>query len=438
MKRIKKISFLLLILTIGLNAQTLTLQQSLKIGMKKSKNVLLFHISNQRAALQVKKIRALFYPSINLSAAYTRLSNIPPFEFQAPFSPKPIKIQDPILNNYSISAGFQMPLFVGFRLTNLLKAAENKAQSENYSLKYKMNNEAFGIIAAFFNFEKALLAENLINSELNNLKKHLRDAKNFVKEGLALRNDLLKIRSKLEEVKYNLEGAKNSVIIARTLFNKALGLNLKAETKIKYNFSVEPVLSLTLADAINEALQNRYELKSFKSGLSAAAFNVQAEKSEYLPSVSVFGNYYYNRPNQRILPLRDEFKDTWAIGVGLSWNLFNGGETSAKVQIAQNKLLEAKTNFKLLKDNIEAEVTKNYLDLINSYKKIKAAKSSLRAAKENLRVTNKLYSQQKATASDLLDAETNLLNTRTNYKFSLLNSQLKKIKFLKSLGRKIY
>ncbi len=438
MKKKTEILFLIFALALGLNAQTLTLKESLRIGMRNSKNVRVLKIKKQRAFLQARKIKAAFYPEFNLSASYTRLSNIPPFEIQTPFFPKPIKIQDPILNNYSISAGFKLPVFVGFRLVNLLKAAENTAQSAGYEVGYKMNAEAMNITKAFFNYEKSLLVRKLLKKEAASLGKRLADTKNLAAEGLALRKDLLQIKSKVEEINYKLVEAENAVIIARTVFNKALGLNLKANTNIAFNFSVDSKLNIGLQRGIAEALENRYELKAFRKKLVAARSSVQAEKGNYLPSVSVFGNYYYNKPNQRILPLLDEFKDTWAVGVALSWNIWNGGKTSTSVQIAENKLSEASTNFNLLKENIETEVTKKYFDLIGAFKKIKAAQASLLAAKENYRVTSKLYAQQKATASELLEAETNLLNAKINYKLSALNAKLKRIEFLKSLGRKIY
>jgi len=434
----KGIFFLLFAFSFGLYAQNLTLKESLNIGMKNSKNVRLIKIKYQLASLQIKKIKAAFFPEFKLSASYSRLSNIPPFEIQTPFSPKPIKIQDPILNNYSFSMGFQLPVFVGFRLVNLLKASENNALSTSYETIYKMNEEAIKITSAFFNFEKSLLVYKLTKEETKRLKKHLTDAKNLADEGLLLKSELLKIKSKLEEIKYKLEEARNAVIIARTVFNKALGLPLNSQTNIKFDYSVKNKLNLTLEQAINKAFNKRFELKAFQSRLKAAANNVKAEEAGYWPNVSIFGNYYYNRPNQRILPLKDEFKDTWAVGMAFSWDLWSGGKTKANVQIAKEKLLEASVNFKILKENIEAQVTKNYLALKSAYKKILAASSSFKAAKENLRVINKMYNQQKATASDLLDAESDFLNSQINFKLAQLNAKFKRIELLKSLGEKIY
>jgi outer membrane protein TolC len=65
-------------------------------------------------------------------------------------------------------------------------------------------------------------------------------------------------------------------------------------------------------------------------------------------------------------------------------------------------------------------------------------KTAIEQAEENYRTTLEKYNVQLAPSSELVDAETSLLQAKTNYINALIDYQLSKIKLNKSLGRAIY
>ena len=119
-KEIKMKKLLIILMISGsLFAQEkiLSLSESLEIGLKNSKDLKISMSKLNYADSKLSEINSQFLPQFKLLGNYTRLSdNIPPFEVTMPFAPNPIRISEPILNNYTFKLGFSQPLFTGLNV----------------------------------------------------------------------------------------------------------------------------------------------------------------------------------------------------------------------------------------------------------------------------------------------------------------------------------
>lgn len=436
----KKVFLINLILFAGIFAQVqkYTLKESIDIGMKNSKDL---KISESKVILsdaRISETTSQLLPQLKFSAGYTRLSDIPPFEIKVPFYPTPIKLSDIILNSYTMKLTMQQPLFTGFRLTSLRSAAKlNNAASEVELIKDR-NEVAFKIQAAFWNFYKAQQQLDFINENLVQIEKHLQDTRNFLDNGLVTQNDLLKLEVQYSNIKLLQIDAQNSLDISRISFNQALGITLDSNSGIDTEEMKANMESYNLSDLYKEAKENRNELKAMQYRLEASENGITAANSGWFPSVFLTSNYYYNRPNQRIQPALDKFKDTWDVGISLNWDLWNWGYTSSQASQAEQTKIQTETSLAQLKEAVEIEVYQNYLTYQRANEKIDVSKTSLEQAKENYRITREKYNSQLATSTDLIDAETLVLQAEINYNTVLVDFQLAKVRLDKSAGRRIY
>ena len=228
------------------------------------------------------------------------------------------------------------------------------------------------------------------------------------------------------------------VELAKINFNRTLSLPLNSETEISYKTSSEIITRYNVEDLLDAAAKNRSELKSMKFKIEAAEESISASQSGWYPSVYLFSNFYYSKPNQRILPAEDKFNDTWDVGVTLSWDLWDWGNRSSKVNQAEEIKLQTETKLDQLRDAVETEVYNAYLDYNKTIKKISVAERSVEQAEENLRLTLNKYDVQLATSSDLLDAETYLYEAKTNLTTAAIEYNLAKAKLEAAIGNKIY
>lgn len=436
----KKTVFFLFFIIGLINAQekSYTLEESLEVGLANSKQLKISKASVISSKAKITEVGSQMFPKLSFNAAYTRLSEVDPFQVTVPFSPTPIKIQDAILNNYQLKLSLQQPLFTGFRLSSLKSAAEYNSKALELEYTKEINEEAYKIHTAFWNYYKAQKVLNLVNENLKSLQKHLDDTKNFMDNGLVTKNDYLKLQVQYSNTELMKIETKNNAELARAAFNKAIGKELDTQTQVTADDPEDISITTKFDDLLNEAFQTREELKSLDYKIKAGEESVTAAKADWFPSVFLFGNYYYNRPNQRIMPLKDKFNETWDVGVSLNWELWNWGNTSAKTTQAEQQVVQAETSLKILKEGIELEVYKDYLKVLSEFEKVSVSKKSVEQAEENYRITKYKYGQQLATSSDLIDAEVALLNSQTNLTNSLVDLKLAKTRLEKSVGRKIY
>jgi outer membrane protein len=436
----KKIIIIFLIISANVFSQTkiLTLEESIQVGLKNSKDLLISKSKTRYAEAKITEVGSQMLPQLQFSASYARLSNISPFEVTVPFLSTPIKIQDPILNNYNLKLSLTQPLFTGFRLSSLKSASEYNYDASELDYDAEINNYALKIQEAFWNFYNAQKIVDLIKEQKVSINKHLNDTKNFMDNGLATMNDVLKLKVQLSNVELKLIDSENNLDLARINFNRVIGYDLNAETEINTKDITPAQNKFNIDELITEGKANRKEVQSLEKRLLASTESVSAANSGWFPNIFLFGDVYYNRPNQRIMPQKDEFTETWDVGVTLNWNLWNWGYTSSQSTQAEELKLQTETSLSQLKDAVEIEVTSEYLNYNKSLKKVEVAKTSVEQAEENYRLTNDKYDQQLASSSDLIDAETYLLEAKTNLATALVNYQLSKVNLEKAIGRKIY
>ena len=149
----------------------------------------------------------------------------------------------------------------------------------------------------------------------------------------------------------------------------------------------------------------------------------------------MYGNYYYSRPNQRIFPSKDEFKDTWDAGVNLSLNVWDWLTTAHQTEQAQATLAQAVDGIGIIKDNITLEVTQNYLSVDQAKRKIDISELTVKQATENMRITADKFKNGLALSSDVIDAETAQSTAKINYTNSIVDYELAKARLDKSIGK---
>ncbi|HAB51648.1 MAG TPA: hypothetical protein DCE80_05655 [Ignavibacteriales bacterium] len=441
-KEIKMKKLLIIILfasSLFAQEKILTLKESLEIGLQNSKDLKISRSKLNYADSKLTEINSQFLPQFKLFGNYTKLSdNIPPFEVTMPFSLNPIRISEPILNNYTFKFGFSQPLFTGFKLLSLRSSAKLNLSASEQDYSKEGNEAAFNIYSTYWNYYKADEIKKVIAQSIQQMEEHLKDTKSFFENGLISKNDMLKLEVQYSNTKLMLIEAENNLELARIGFNKAIGIDLTSQTKVaasEQSFNYE---KYQLADMIDEAVNNRKELKSLKYRFEASKEGVRAAQSNWLPSIYLTGNYYYSNPNPRFQPAKDEFNSNWDVGVTLSWDVWNWGLTSSQVSQAEQTKIQLETSLDQLKENIQIEVYSNYLNLIKTEEKVKVNKEALDQSIENYRITSEKYNTQLATSTDLIDAETLKLQAETNLKTAEVDFQIAKVKLERSLGRVIY
>ena len=253
--------------------------------------------------------------------------------------------------------------------------------------------------------------------------------KTAVDAGLATENELLRIEASRSDILYQMQKARNGEDLCRMSLCRITGVD--AQTKLELTDTTicvkEPGL---LAADIN----GRPELNLLKHQMDATQKQIQMSRADMLPTVGLVAGYAYygniklnsmvDAGNGTMVPYSQEFRDgIGAVMLSVKIPIFQWGANLKKVKKAKldfkNAELEFNKNSRLM--NLEAQsALKNVYD---GYQLIKTAETGLKQAEENLRVTNNKYNVSMALLTDLLDAQSqwkqaksNLIEAQTQYK----------------------
>ncbi len=133
--------------------------------------------------------------------------------------------------------------------------------------------------------------------------------------------------------------------------------------------------------------------------------------------------------------MKDKFDDTWDVGVGLKWNLWDWGNTSSKV--AQNKYVQEQLKLSRteLLNNIKIEIYSKYLEAKKLIEKYELVNTSILSAQENLRILEKKYAAHLVTSAEIIDAENLLLEAETNRDNTIADFAISLAEYYNSIGK---
>lgn len=435
---------LILPLTAPAQQRSLSLDQAIAAALEVSPAL---HASRMRAessAARAREAAAARLPAVRLGAGYTRLSEVPPFQVTLPIAPAPIVVSQSYFNNWGLRLSVQQPVFTGFRLEAGAESARRLEESAGLDLVKDRAELVFAVKCAYWGLARAVEYESVVAETVAQVREHLKDVRAFYDQGLLVKNEVLRAEIQLANAELAAVDARNAVEIARTSLLSLIGLPV--DTAIELETTAESQAGRISAAAAGEddaadaralleaALAGRADLKSADFRIKAAEAGLRAARSGWYPQVSLAGNYYYLRPNSRYMPALDKFKGTWDVGVAVSFDVWDWGQTRSQAEQARAQLAQARDARDLLEDQAVLEVTQSRLALAQARRKIEVAAAAVGQADENLRLFRERFRQGVALNADVLDAEIFLLQARTAKVQAAIDLVLAQARLEKALG----
>jgi outer membrane protein TolC len=422
---------------------SLSLEQAIATGGENNRAL---HSSLMRAGAADAKsseTNAARLPSLKLGASYTRLSDVPPSQLMIPkdflgpnFPPQTITstLSPVVLDNYSMRLSVQQPLFTGFRLQSSADAASYNAEAASHDYQKEKTDLDYTITDAYWTLFKANEFKKVIDENVEQIRAHLKDVQNLAAQGVVTKNEVLKVEVQLSNAQVLQIDAANNVRLSSISLCNLIVIPLNSDLELTSRPGSDSRAYGDVSGLIQQAIEKRNDVKSLDLRLKAGQSAVTAARSGLFPQVYLNGNYYYARPNSRIFPTQDEFKDTWDVSLAVSMDLWNWGATIDQADQAKAQLEQVKDAQSQLHDAIALEVTQSFLNLQQAAERITVSEQGVSQAQENYRITDEKFKSGLALNSDLLDAEAALLQAQWNHIQSIVDHELADARLVKALG----
>ena len=432
----------LLFLGIGLafsniiQAQTpriLTLEDAISLGVAHSKSLALDNYNLQLADSKILQNKNAKLPQIGVNLSYVRVSdNITPFKVNFPTGE--VTLNPQILNQSYNSLQIRQLLWAGGKVKygDELLALDKKAIY--FDIQKNQLEVASTMTGLWYNLFTVKQSKKIIQANIELLNNQKKDAENFVKQGIILGNDLLKIELAVTNLASNLSDISTTENLLKYNLSTLAGLVSKMEIDIPETLPNTEQENDNLDVYLEKAFKNRAELKGLSIRKEQVNIGQKIAQSNFLPTLSASGSVNYDMPNQRVFPNVASLTGTWNVGVSLNWNLTDLYSNKEKVKESNLSYLKMNTVIEQAREGILLEVNADYNNYLQAKQKIQLANKSVEQATENFRVEQNKFQSNTTTSTDFLNANTLLLQSKINLTTAVANAGLAYRKLLKSIN----
>lgn len=275
---------------------------------------------------------------------------------------------------------------------------------------------SYNVTAAYLGVLRAQALRVIADKAVERAESVLRDARNFLKRGNAIRNDVLRAEVLLAEARLTQVSARTAVGVAVAGLNQEMGINVSTDTQVA--IPPEPELAdLQLPAALQLAADNRLEFRAALRTVSSARLGQSVARADFLPKVVVGGTAAQQDgdglANAHLL----------TGGVGLELNLFEGGKRLGRLRSARAEVGVTIGQAQEICDRIAYEVDTAYLAVLDARQRIDLASTAARQSAENLRVVRKLFDKGDATPTEVVDADLALVRAQENEAAAIFDYQ---------------
>jgi len=389
-----------------------------------------------KAAEETRKVSITrFFPTLSTSYDYQHRNKELTQELTG-IGPSPTFVVRPD-DQYTFVTSFNQPIFNGFSLVNQYKIADLGLDSAEFSEKVTRQDVILDAKNAFYSVLKAEKLLEVANQRVTQIAAQKDVAENFYEVGMSPLNDLLQAQASLANARQGFTVAQNNLAIAKSQFNIVLRRPVNAAVEIQDILDYLPFVH-DFDYCLDTARENRLEITIADLEIKIAEKEVELARKDYFPSVNLRGNYTRTGDDYKANG-GEGISDSasWQIQAVAEWDFWEWGRTHFGVREKLHRLSQAQYQRSQILDNIELEVKTAFLRTKESEDNIITVEKAIEQAKENFRINQERFKEQVATTTDVLDAQTLLSNTLTNYFNALYDFKISKATLYRSMGQEV-
>lgn len=458
---IKSIRMLLLLAVFSFSFSYLYAQDTLKLNLDKAiMTALENNVDTKIAQLEVKQAQAAVdqafgnvYPSVNFSANYSRFlekSKMPFPDFEAlltnttygllfeegvlpydesKFLPMQTKLQAfAQTNNYEAKIEATQIIFNSAVFTGI-GASEQYYNTSKEMLNSKVAETILNVKKAFYGVLLSQEVLNITKASFDNARENFNNVSALYEQGLVSEFDKLQAEVQVENIRPNLLMVENNLNNAKDGLKMVMGIDpttpINIEGIIEYKDENIPEYD----NALNKAMESNFDLRTLKLKKEVDEAFVDLDNSGYWPSLVAFANYSFAGSADDF-----EFQNyrSSMVGLSLNINLFNGFQTTNKVQQSKIDVMKTEEQIGQLQDYLNTQIRLKLLDIERIKSNIEAQERNINVAERAYELAKVRYKEGTGSQLEIQNSDIALRQARTNrlqsvYEFIVARSEIDKL-----------
>ncbi|MBO9154830.1 TolC family protein [Chitinophaga sp. GCM10012297] len=411
-----------------------TLDECIQYASAHQNDVVNARLSRQSSRERIREMRGRLLPHVSVTGNFTdnlklQTSLIPDF-VNDPTQKIPVQFGTKFSSSLTGEATqtlFNSDYFLG------LRAAKVYDELSVRDLQRTAIDTRVQVSVAYFDVLVAIESIRIVDANLAQFGKTLKDTKARYTEGVAERIDVDRIQASFNSVeneRANLERTRN---YAYDVLKYSMGMPLSAQLEIEEN--VQNFTGGPLPDSLNYSVADRPEYAMQRVQVELNRLNLKSKKLEFLPTLNAFVNYGYNWFGGEFSELYKTGFGASALGLRLSWPIFAGTERIYQAKQYAITLQQSQNDLDYLNQQIQLQVRDAWTQYRNNY-------ASYITQQKNIELTQGVYDrvvlkyeQGVSTSLDVISADNNLKQAQNEYITALINALVSKVKLDQAMGK---
>lgn len=411
---------------------SLTFEQSLQLMKQDNKSLKIADKQIELAKNEHQKMNSFWYPKITATGAYTHFSNN--IEVRESLS----KVTDPakellqlidpnnqmingLLNKIgqdyfsltlapqnltTVDAVITYPLFTGGKRIFASKIGKQLVNVASVTRDKVDASQQVQLVQTYYGVRLNQRIVEVRQATLNSMEQHYNDALKLEQNGMLTKAERLYFEVNRDEAKRELESAKKELNVAQNAF-----LTL---VKLDEGNQLEPVSSMFINTELPSlsyfkglVSDNNYDMKALNLQKDIQKNQIKIANAAYIPNIELIGKQtlYSHGVDKYLIPRS-------MIGIGFSWNIFDGLDREKKVQ--QAKIERSITELQKSKavDDLNLALDQLYSQAQIALDNVNTLKTTIEMSNELVNTRQKAFVEGMTTSTEVIDAELMLSKVR--------------------------
>lgn len=326
-------------------------------------------------------------------------------------------------DTYSAGISASWTLFNGFQREYSHMSARYGKKSSIESRNNVLRLLLYQVAASYYNAQLARENINIAKANKEFNQRQLLETEARYRVGTGSLSDVLNFKVRINSAESQLIAARQGYEVALYGLASLMGIpdaklpSHIALSKLEDETGDELLLPLS-STSVSYALDHRPDLIQRNYLFKQAKAGVGSARSGYYPTVSITGSIEDSYRQDREFE-RDDFDKTILLNV--SFNLFNGWQTTARVGEARSRLRESQKNIEDTKLTVISDVESAVTKLKAAQDQLKLQRENTKLVRETRNLVEKEYNAGQGSLVRLNEAQRDLVTAESNLVLSLVS-----------------
>jgi outer membrane protein len=396
----------------------LTLEKAIALALGQNRDILIAAQDRTKAQAQIREARSGVLPALDVSAGYTRniqksVLFLPPNSVINPANSS-AAVELGSNNAYDIAASLSQPLY-NRKVGVALAIADTYRDYAQQAYRGTEQSVTLAVKKAFYG---VLVAEKLVEANRQGLeivRANFENIQSQCSHGAAAEYDMLRAEVEVANTEPLLISAENNFALAKNSLKNLCALPSDQEIEAQGDFTFEEIPAADMERARREAPSNNAGIRELSLSQTLQEQNISVERASSFPALSLVGGYSLQTQDNSFQFNSYRWAQTSSLGLQVSFPLFDGRRTSARVQQARSEYEKARLAKLKAEEALGIQIESAELRMAEARKRIQGQEKSIDQARRAVHIAQTRFTNGIGTQLELLDSQVALTRAQSNY-----------------------